>query len=132
MTETYAYFWIEDFHESIKEISSRIGLQPTRAHLQGELNERGRPCRASHWEIYSAVPRDEEFLDAHITAVVDLLEPAREKLIALHATHQMGIMCVGYYGGNPGFNLSEELVARCAALRLGLQFDLYCTGGPSE
>ena len=132
MTETYAYFWVSQFDGTTESMSERIGLQPTRAYLKGETNNRDKIQKYSGWELHSPLPRDEEFLEVHIAALLQVLEPVRENLAAVRPSCTMGIICVGYYSGNPGFELSEELISRCAALRLGIQFDLYCCGEAGE
>jgi hypothetical protein len=133
MTETYAYFWIEGFPESPEAISATPRLQPTETKLKGDLLRAGRVRERNCWEPHSPLSRDNLFLEVHIAAVIGLLEPRKDALFSLQGRGlDMGINCVGYYESGPGISLTPDLLARCAALRLGIDFDLYCTGPDSD
>jgi Domain of unknown function (DUF4279) len=73
----------------------------------------------------------EIFLDAHIEAVLNLIEPKRSLIAELQAhDYKIGINCVGYYDGtHPGFRLSAKLISRLAAFSFDVDFDLYCLCG---
>ena len=125
--ETYAYFWVADFDVPHDAITAAVGLSPSRAWNKGEPAPSGRPAKSSRWELHSVLPRDEIFVDKHIEALVPVLEPRARAIIDLGTRYECGISCVGkFYDANPGFHLSADLIARLAALKLPVDFDLYC------
>ena len=125
--ETYAYLWVREFDPPHSQISDLLGLEPTEAFVEGDpwIKDRKRPF--SSWHLKSPLPRTEIFLDAHIEALFDILEPKRDRLAEVAAKYEVGMNCVGYYySAHPGFHLSAEVVRRCADLNLSMDFDLYC------
>jgi hypothetical protein len=68
-------------------------------------------------------------MDKHLEALLAIIEPKAAAIRSLQSKHEVGINCVGYfYGENPGFHLSRDLIARLYALSLEIDFDLYCCG----
>jgi Domain of unknown function (DUF4279) len=68
------------------------------------------------------------FIDSHIDAILELIEPKLELVKELTTKYTVGINCVGYYtNANPGFHLSKPLIQRVAGLGLWIDFDLYCS-----
>lgn len=125
-SETYAYFWVRGF-EQPSEISERLGLLPSNAWQKGEPGKYGQKMNNSGWEFRSPLPKDEVFLDAHISALINVLESKKGEIGALQRQYEVGINCVGYYKiANPGFHLDSTLIKKCADLNLSIDFDLYC------
>ena len=126
--DTYAYFYVFDFEGEASEISRKLELEPTETWLKGDAWLPNKPRPHSNWEIHSPVDRSEIFLDTHIKAVLDIIEPKRLKIFELREQGgDIGINCVGYYySEHPGFHLSAELLSRLAAFSLDVDFDLYC------
>ncbi len=126
---TWAYFYVCNFEGNASEITRKLELEPTKTWHKGDVWFRAPRLRPeSNWEIHSPVDRSEIFLDAHIKAVLDIIEPKRVQIAELQAQGcTIGINCVGsYYGSHPGFNLSAELLSRLAAFSMDVDFDLYC------
>ncbi len=133
--KTYAYFYVCDFEGDATEITRKLELEPTQAWLKGDAwYHPQRPRAQSNWEIHSPVDRSEIFLDTHIEAVLDIIEPKRAQIAELQAkSYTTGINCVGYYyGTHPGFGLSAKLLSRLAAFSMDVDFDLYCLCGDEE
>jgi hypothetical protein len=131
--ETYAYLWIEGFQCDASEISAAMQLEPDETRREGDLIERRFDRTGqkhywpkSSWSFRSSLPTDEISQASHIENLLDAIEPRSAEIMMLRESCEMGINCVGYYwGANPGFHLSEQLIQRCAALRLSIDFDLY-------
>lgn len=128
--DTYAYFFVSNFAGSAQEISDLLQLEPSCTWLKGELNSRGRPQAFSRWEFHSPLPRTEVHQDRHLQALLDVLEPRRDRILEAVASFDCGLQCVGYYTDeNPGFHMDAKLVSSLAALGLSVDFDLYCYCG---
>lgn len=124
--DTYAYFWVRGFDCPPEAISERLGILPSEVTLKGELLRGGRVRETSYWSVLSPLARGNEFLDSHIDALLEILEPVAVKIRAIQNEYEVGINCVGYfYSSNPGFHLSREVIGRLSALKLSVDFDLY-------
>ena len=127
--DTYAYFYVSDFDGDASEITHKLELEPTQTWHKGDVWLRAPRLRPeSNWEIHSSIDRSEIFLDAHIEAVLDIIEPKKAQILELQAQGcTIGINCVGlYYDAHPGFNLPAKLLSRLAAFSMDVDFDLYC------
>ena len=126
--ETYAYFWINGAFTT-SEITDIIGLFPTEVHEKGDA-KKYRPAKAweeSWWKFHSPLRRDEIFIDAHISALLELLESKKDVIEKLQSKYETGISCVGYYtDAHPGFHMNEKMIQSLANLKLSVDFDLYC------
>ena len=126
--DTYAYFWVSDFDCEPEEISSILGLQPTRILKKGALiSEKSTKRRNfNSWEYNSILPRTEVFQDSHIKNILEVIYQKKHEILKLGTEYEVGINCVGYYSNvNPGFHISAELITQCAELNLSIDFDLY-------
>jgi len=126
--ETYAYFWISgEFATS--DMTVAMSLTPTETNEKGDPRKYrpGKTWEESTWKLHSPLPRDEVFLDAHISALLELLKSKKDIIEKLQSSYETGINCVGYYtAANPGFHLSAEVIQQLAELSLSVDFDLYC------
>ena len=130
MRETYASLWFSDFTCSPSQITERLGLAPTECWEKGEPWLPGALRQSNAWHLYSPLPRSERFLEQHLEALLEMIEPCQAKLLALAQDYDCGINCVGYFEGeHPGFHLSAKLIGRLNKLSLDVDFDLYCLGG---
>lgn len=122
------YFYVSGFDGDASEISGKLELEPTQTWHKGDAWLPVKTRSFSNWEIHSSLDRSEIFLDAHIKAVLDIIEPRRAQILELQSQGcDIGINCVGYYyGTHPGFGLSAELLSRLAAFSMDVDFDLYC------
>ena len=127
--ETYAYFYVCDFTGEPSSITDKLKINPTKTARKGDVIRPSQKLREfNSWEIHSPLNRSEIFLDVHIKAVLEIIEPKREQILELQLQGcTIGINCVGYYTDtHPGFGLSAELLSRLAVFSLNLDFDLYC------
>lgn len=124
--DIYAYFWVDGFDCPCEEITSQMKIAPSRVRSVGEHWPSGRPVQRNSWEVLSPLARGENLIQEYLTALLDLLDQRAAVVRSLVSQYSAGINCVGYYyGANPGLHLSSELIARIAALRLSVDFDLY-------
>ena len=131
--ETNAYFWVSGFEPPFSRISELLGLEPSEAWHKGDPGKYIAQQKESHWQLFSPLPKNEIFLDSHISALIKILEEKKDQIEKLKEQYEVGISCVGYYKcANPGFHLSEELINKCSSLGLSLDFDLYCLGDENE
>ena len=128
--KTYAYFYVSDFEGEASEITRKLEIEPTETWLKGDAwYHPQRPRPFSRWKLCSPLDRSEIFLDTHIEAVLDIIEPKRTQILELQTQgYTIGMNCVGYYySANPGFGLSAKLLSRLAAFQMDVDFDLYCS-----
>lgn len=131
--ETKAYFWIAGDVLPHSEISSLLGLSPTRHWNQGDQGKYIQEQKQAFWIYDSPVLSQEIFLDRHIAALMDIFGPKAKLLSKLQESFEVGIQCIGYYTeANPGFHLNSELIAKVASLSVALDFDLYCLHEENE
>jgi hypothetical protein len=128
MAETYAYFYIADFECNPNVIIQKLNFKPTETWHKGDAWLPSKAREFSNWEIHSPVSRSEIFVDEHIKAVLEIIEPKREEILEFQKLgYKTGINCVGYYyDEHPGFGLSAELIARLATFSIDVDFDFYC------
>ena len=130
MTEsrkTYAYFWVAGDVLPHDEISLLLGLKPTKYWNKGDPGKYIQEQKLARWVYESPLPKNEIFIDSHISALMDLLELKVNEVAKLSELYEVGIQCVGYYTeANPGFHMSKELINKVSTLGLDLDFDLYC------
>ncbi len=123
---TYCYFYADGFAEDPDAISDLLRLTPSEVARKGEANRKGLPVQSNKWEIESPAPRNTPDFEGHLDALLTLLEPRRTEILSLSERSKIGIYCVGYYNYDPGFEISGDLIARLATLRLSkIGFDLY-------
>lgn len=109
-------------------ISEALDLAATKTWRHGDDWLPTKKRESNCWEIHSQVSHDDLFIDAHINALLDILELRKEQIQELqNRGYTTGINCVGYYyDEHPGFGLSVEQLARLSTLGLSVAFDLYC------
>ena len=133
--DNYAYFYVSDFEGDASEITRKLELEPTQTWHKGDVWFRAPRLRPeSNWQIHSPVDRSEIFLNSHIEAVLDIIEPKKARILEIQEQGcTIGINCVGlYYDAHPGFTLSANLLSRLAAFSMDVDFDLYCLGADEE
>lgn len=128
MFETYAYFFVCDFEENPSEITDKLEIQPTKTWMKGDIGLTNKLREFNNWEVHSPLERSEIFLNKHIEAVLDIIEPKQVLILKFRENGwHIGINCVGYYSDeHPGFHLSSNIISRLAKLSLDVDFDLYC------
>lgn len=79
----------------------------------------------SGWKLKSA-PGEEQSIDCHIEALVDLMEMKKIELSKLAENCSIEIWCfISFESSQCGFVLQKELLNRVAALPCELVFDIY-------
>lgn len=127
--DVYAYFWVEGFDCSCEAITEQLQMAPSKTHGAGDPRRSGQPRQTNSWELLSPLARGENLIQEYLDALLPLLEARAPVVQDLASRYSAGINCVGYfYGSNPGLHLSSQLIARIAALKLSVDFDLYNYG----
>jgi hypothetical protein len=96
--DSFAYFWVGgDFSSS--EITEMLNMTPTETREKGgEIPRRpGVMWKESCWQVHSSLPRDEVFMDSHLSNLMDILEPKKEIIEKIQERFETGINCVGFY-----------------------------------
>jgi hypothetical protein len=123
--ECYAYFTLAGEFDP-KEITERLGIEPTDSWKKGDTNEKTRLERKfSRWSLYSQLPRTASFED-QINDVLTQLDPIGEKVREAKRSGEAYIQLVGFfYADFPGFGLDAAIISKLAALELGFDSDFY-------
>jgi hypothetical protein len=111
-------------------VTALLGCSPTRAHRQGDpKGPRSPPARRGGWFLESrgTAPTDAESLTR---SLLDKLPADDAVWTKVHAAYEVQLRLGLFMNAwNRGFDLSVELVARVAALKLPLLFDIYADEG---
>ena len=125
-SEVYAYLTISGFSCTPQAIEALVGLPPRWVWLVGQTTRSGRPITENSCSSVPPVPAGEEQPDFYVSAVLDHFAQRPPELQRFLRQHDSGINCVGYFRRlNGGFHMAPQLIARCAALGIWLDFDLY-------
>jgi hypothetical protein len=129
--ETHLYLSVGGFGPDPSVVTEALGTEPSRAWATGDPmgNAPGRVWRHAAWKLYSPLALTEP-LDAHVRALLPLLEERRARLQEAMRRFDVILQCAAYYRSscNIGFALAPELLGRLAALGLEIDFDLYFLG----
>ncbi len=137
MTEIRLYLGVFDFGDDPRVVTDLLGIEPTQAWapgtpMPGLAGERGARRRHGRWELASPAGAEAP-VDEQLAALLPLLEARSEAIAEAARRYEVGLTCAAYFREvNPGFHLDATLLARLAALRLGLDLDLYCLGARVE
>jgi hypothetical protein len=107
-------------------VTALFGCRPTRAHRRGERKgPRSLPYRRGAWLLVSRCMAPEE-PESLMRAFLDKLPASDAFWTKLHAAYDVQLW-FGLFlrASNRGFDLSPEIMARLASLRLALIFDIY-------
>lgn len=116
-----------------EEITRRVGLQPTKTWRQGdpvivhpEHGESRNRHSSDGWKVTAQERADDHDLDDACRRLLDLVEPARERILALGPTIERELSFVVYSPGRDAIlGISSESLRRCAALQCTLNIDYY-------
>jgi hypothetical protein len=109
-----------------EEITGRLNLKPTKAWKIGDAFGAGQTRSFSRWNLESRLDKTIE-LEEHAKDVVNQLAPISSAVRELRSTYDGRLVLVAYlHDSNPGFFFDEHLLADLAALKLGIDCDLYC------
>jgi hypothetical protein len=129
--EAHVYFAVFEFGQDASVVTALAGFEPTESWVVGQPMRR-RPDvthKHSRWTFKSPLPLSTPVAE-HLDALLSALEPHAPGVRAVRSRFPAHITCAVYFRTHtPGFQLSETLTARVAALALALDFDLYFLGG---
>ena len=118
------------------EISARLGLEPDRWWLAGELGthpqdprwRQSRPQRFNGWALESKLA-EEAAAEVHLGDLLDRIGDAADEVASLTTDPRIHSVLVrlGHHtdNENPGFSLNPGLVERLVRLGAGLEIDVY-------
>ncbi|HEU6450556.1 MAG TPA: DUF4279 domain-containing protein [Gemmatimonadaceae bacterium] len=130
-TEIHVFLGVFKFGDDPQVVTDLLGIRPTSVivpgtPMRGGPGERGLPWRYGRWELTSPAGPSAS-VEEQLLALLPLLEERADAIREANARFEVGIMCAAYFREvNPGFHLDSALLARLAALRLDIDFDLYC------
>ena len=133
-----ASFVVTSTNLTPEEIARRLGHAPTRVHHVGDPVSRRPPSSAHthkhhYYGLHSGL-RDSQPMEAHLEALLSLLEAKAEVVAGLSREAKISFWC-GFSSGNGqgGFTLSPSVLQRLARLGVEVSLDLYPPEGvPSE
>lgn len=128
--EAHVFFAVFGFGLEVSVVSALAGFEPTQSWVVGQqMRQRADvPHRFSRWTFKSPLPLSAA-VEEHLDALLSALEPTAAGVRAVRSRFPAHIGCAVYFRThNPGFQLSETITARVAALGLVLDFDLYFLG----
>ncbi|MBN1916858.1 MAG: DUF4279 domain-containing protein [Verrucomicrobia bacterium] len=124
------YLLVKSKHLTPREITERLGLQPTRAYAKGDrIHAELPPLTYTKWRFEPHQTLAEE-IGRKLDLLLDVLEPATPRIakLASEADVKIGICYEGCREWLGGWDTSSETLRRLAALGVHLQFDLYASG----
>jgi hypothetical protein len=127
MAEIKVYFGVFEFGDDPLVVTRLVGAEPTQAWVKGEALPQRPSGRRTHsrWSLSSPLSPAEPVED-QIAALLPLLEARADGVRAVATQFKAGIMCAMYFDQfTAGVHLPEDLIARIAALKLSLDFDMY-------
>ena len=130
MEENHVYLMIEPLGSS-QDVTDTLGLQPTKAWNAGDKKPPPSPAHysSSKWLLESGAARDSS-LEEHAAALLSVLEPIAEKVLSISSKSRACVFFASYCKDiHPGYIFSSAIVARIAALGLGMEFDIYPMSG---
>ena len=128
MEYAYAYLLICDMPGDPADVTSRVGLAPTRVERKGESPHRV-VLKNNRWILESPTSRDDCDLDHHIRDLLTLMEPKKKEIRAVVDQCFGRFTLVGsFHHANDGFILSREQVSLISEMGLELCSDLYFLG----
>jgi hypothetical protein len=121
----YAYFHISG-PGSHEEITSALGMNPSKAWNVGDINPRnGQPRKFMSWRISSGLD-DKHRLEEHVENLLLFLGPKAAQLRDLWVEYDLTLQCVGYFPpSGHGTHFSREQIRQAAQLGLSFDLDFY-------
>jgi hypothetical protein len=117
------------------EVSTRLNIDPSRAHRRGDRRGKNKVWANNHWELTSQDQVSSSDLEVHINWLLDQLEPGQTELLMLLAEPdvQADIFCYWESAtgqGGPGF--SPSVMRRLVEFNLKLNLDIYFSDAARE
>ncbi len=128
--KAHVFFAVFEFGQEDSVVTALAGFEPTESWVVGQpMRQRADvPHRFSRWTFKSPLTLSAS-VEEHLDALLSALEPNAAGVRAVRSRFPAHIGCAVYFRThNPGFQLSEKITARVAALGLVLDFDLYFLG----
>lgn len=130
-TETHVCFEVFGFGDDPGVVCALMDMQPTQTWVKGEHYEAGssRVLRThSRWSLHSGLDQRDP-LEAHLTALLALLEPKRDGVRRVMQRFTAKIGVAQYIReANPQFRIEPDILGRLADLGIPIYFDQYCLG----
>lgn len=119
--EAQVFFAVFEFGQDAQVVTQLAGFEPTEAWVVGQPMQQQSTVthRFSRWTFKSPLPLSAPIED-HLASLVTARFPAHIAIATYFRTF------------TPGFHLPQQLLARVAALGLGIDFDLYFLGQDDE
>jgi hypothetical protein len=127
--ENKVFLRIHEFDCLIEDITSELGIEPTKSWIKGDLipDREGEIRRKqSTWEYQSQLSQS-EYIERHVESLLELVESKKESLQKFSKIYQteLAIVIYEYESPNVGFSLDKEIVQRISDMGLILDVDIY-------
>jgi len=127
-SKIYAYFSLRGLDFDPEEITTKVGLIPTKTWKAGDLiNPKATVCRKENgWSLKSELDESID-LEDHVRYLLQKLEPGWLPLIEICKKYYAEINCVVYAAGNerPAIHFNKDIVDKAAKLNAEIDIDLY-------
>lgn len=123
--ECYATLRVRKDGVTSADVTARLGIQPTSAHEAGDARQGGPAWPRAMWSL-STSERGRGPLADHLDALLDLVEPARERIAALaDEGFELDWFCFVGVPGIAGAMLPPATLTRLGSLPIALDLDIY-------
>jgi hypothetical protein len=133
--QNHIILWFLNFDFPHEEITTRLGLQPTRIATKGQEqiapNGVSKISRKTFWEYEWKYETNEFIGDVAEKFVDQVIKPRIEEIRALTEQIEAEFKIVQYYydGCNPGYHFTANTMKTLVAANLEMDIDTYCLTG---
>ncbi|AFZ28098.1 hypothetical protein Cylst_6130 [Cylindrospermum stagnale PCC 7417] len=127
-SEISAAFVITDFDYDPNEITSILGILPTRTSRIGDLIGKSILRRKENaWVLKSQLEQSAD-IESHIKDVLARLQPSWEKLVEICSQYYTEISCVIYCYDqqSPAIHFNKAIIRSAFELNAQISVDYYC------
>ena len=124
---TYASLCVHRDELDPDDVSSRLGIVPSKAHRTGDEYRYGYVVPTGGWFLSSQEQVESKDVCRHVVWILDRLAGKEAELLRLQDEgHEMYVFCYWLSAsGHGGPELSHEVMQRLVSLRLDIAFDVY-------
>lgn len=131
----YAWLLISDFDLNPDEITSQLGIEPTKTRVKGEYRLAGKKKpnqminTSNQWILDSELPNNIS-IEKQIHFLLEKIRPHKQKFQEITKKYYTEFSCALYfYDANPGIHVDSSLLKELAELNVKLDLDIYCLAG---
>ena len=125
----YASFILRGKTLSPQEVTSYLGITPSKSFMRGEMRTNNKKWPHGYWALESTKFVQSTDLAVHLDWLINQLEIVKTKLIELRKNNEITatISCFWIMSSeHDGLKLSNELIQKAANLMVNIELDIYC------